>query len=128
MLKEASFSPALPRSAETLFSPTVILASINTSTCHARVRLGVSLAAASLARLREHPPRYDCVLVGVCVAVLRLCFVTVEGIAAEWSAITEAKVLYTDNAFEFSAARRLRLSEDPSQPTIVPLTQPSDTV
>ena len=56
--------------------------------------------------------------------MLRLCFVTGEGIAAEWSAITEAKVLYTDNVFEFSAARRLRLSEDLSQPTVVPLNRP----
>jgi hypothetical protein len=47
---------------------------------------------------------------------------------AEWSAITDAKVFYTDNVFELSAARRLALSEDPSQPSIVPTNQPSDVV
>ncbi len=48
--------------------------------------------------------------------------------AAEWSALTEAKVLYTDNVSELSATRRLALSEDPSQPTIVPLKNPQDVV
>ena len=47
---------------------------------------------------------------------------------AEWSALTEAKVLYTDNVFEFSSTRRLSLSEDPSQSTIVPVKKPSDLV
>lgn len=47
---------------------------------------------------------------------------------ADWSAITEAKTLYTDNAFELSAARRLSLGEDPSQPIIAPLNRPSDVV
>jgi hypothetical protein len=126
MLKEATFSPALPRSAETLLSPTFILASIKASTYHARVRLGFSLAAALLARLFEHSTRYDCMLLGVCVTALQFCLT--DQSFAEWSAITEAKVLYTDNVFEFSAARRLRLSEDPSQPTVVPLNRPSDTV
>lgn len=53
---------------------------------------------------------------------------TGQGRAAEWSAITEAKTLYTDNVFELSAARRLALSEDPSQPIIVPTDRPSDVV
>ncbi|MCE9534874.1 MAG: hypothetical protein K8R65_00490 [Nitrospirae bacterium] len=48
--------------------------------------------------------------------------------AADWSAIAEAKVLFTDNVFELSSARRLSLSEDPSQPTIVPVKKPSDIV
>ena len=47
---------------------------------------------------------------------------------AEWSAIADAKLLYTDNVFELSAARRLSLSEDPSQPSIVPTNRPSDVV
>ena len=47
---------------------------------------------------------------------------------AEWSAVAEANVLYTDNVFELSAARRLSLSEDPSQPAIVPTNRPSDVV
>jgi len=47
---------------------------------------------------------------------------------ADWSAIADAKVLYTDNVFELSAARRLSLSEDPSQPTIVPTDRPSDVI
>lgn len=67
---------------------------------------------------------------GCCLwaASLWVCLAAVDAKAAEWSAITEAKVLYTDNVFEFSSARRLRLSEDPSQPSIVSLNQPSDTV
>ncbi|HET7909145.1 MAG TPA: hypothetical protein VFL19_00430 [Nitrospira sp.] len=47
---------------------------------------------------------------------------------AEWSAIADAKVLFTDNVFELSAARRLSLTEDPSQPAIVPTNHPSDVV
>lgn len=45
-----------------------------------------------------------------------------------WSAIAEQKVLYTDNAFQLSSARRLSLSEDPSQPTNVQADKPSDVV
>ncbi|MBA5866685.1 MAG: hypothetical protein GDA67_08355 [Nitrospira sp. CR1.3] len=37
-------------------------------------------------------------------------------------------MLITDNVFELSAARRLALSEDPSQPIIVSVTHPSDVV
>lgn len=48
--------------------------------------------------------------------------------AAEWSAIAETKVLYTDNVFEFSSSRRLALAEDPSQPAIVPVDKASDVV
>ncbi|MFO0732462.1 MAG: hypothetical protein U0231_04855 [Nitrospiraceae bacterium] len=51
-----------------------------------------------------------------------------ESPAGEWSAVTEARVLYTDNVSELSATRRLALSEDPSQPTIVPLKKPQDVV
>jgi hypothetical protein len=47
---------------------------------------------------------------------------------AEWRAIADANVLYTDNVFELSAARRLALTEDPSQPAIVPTNRPSDVV
>ena len=48
--------------------------------------------------------------------------------AADWSATAEAKVLYTDNVFELSSSRRLSLSEDPSQPAIVPVQKPGDVV
>ena len=48
--------------------------------------------------------------------------------AGDWSAITEARVLYTDNVSELSATRRLALSEDPSQPAVVPLRNPKDVV
>lgn len=48
--------------------------------------------------------------------------------AGEWSAIAEQKVLYTNNVLQFSSARRLSLSEDPSQPTIVQADKPSDVV
>ena len=39
---------------------------------------------------------------------------------AQWSAIAEGKVSYTDDVTNFSAARRLKFSEDPSQPTGLP--------
>ena len=47
---------------------------------------------------------------------------------AEWSAIAEQKTSYTTDAFQFSSARRLRFSEDPSQPTVVPAEKPEDVV
>ncbi len=47
---------------------------------------------------------------------------------AEWSAIAQQRVSYTTDAFQFSSARRLALSEDPSQPTVVPLQQPEDVI
>lgn len=47
---------------------------------------------------------------------------------AEWSAIAENKVLYTDNVFELSSSRRLALAEDPSQPAVVPVKKASDVV
>jgi hypothetical protein len=48
--------------------------------------------------------------------------------AEGWSAIAEQKVLYTDNAFQLSSARRLTVAEDPSQPTNVQTDKPSDVV
>lgn len=47
---------------------------------------------------------------------------------AEWSAIAEQRTSYTTDAFQFSSARRLALSEDPSQPTVVPLDNPEDVI
>src|SRR5688572_21460940 len=47
---------------------------------------------------------------------------------AEWSTIISERTSYTTDAFQFSAARRLRLSEDPSQPTVVPLNKPEDVI
>lgn len=47
---------------------------------------------------------------------------------AEWSAIAEQKTSYTTNAFQFSSARRLAFSEDPSQPTVVSVTNPEDVI
>jgi hypothetical protein len=49
-------------------------------------------------------------------------------IRAEWSLNAGQKVSYTTNVFQFSASRRLALSEDPTQPTIVPLDKPQDVV
>ena len=43
---------------------------------------------------------------------------------AEWSAIAGSKISYTDNVTNFSAARRLKFSEDPSQPTGPPTQLP----
>ncbi|MDP3091340.1 MAG: hypothetical protein Q8N04_11715 [Nitrospira sp.] len=47
---------------------------------------------------------------------------------AEWSAIAEQKTSYTTDAFQFSSARRLRFSEDPSQPTVVSTEKPEDVI
>ncbi|MDF0642939.1 MAG: hypothetical protein P0111_02815 [Nitrospira sp.] len=66
------------------------------------------------------------VLLWVGLVAVAFCYSDLS--AAEWSAVTEARVLFTDNVFELSAARRLALSEDPSQPVIVSLSQPSDVV
>jgi hypothetical protein len=46
---------------------------------------------------------------------------------AGWFAVAESKVSYTDDVTNFSAARRLKFSEDPSQPTGIP-TQLSDVI
>ncbi len=48
-------------------------------------------------------------------------------VVADWSAIAETKVSYTNNVTNFSAARRLKFSEDPSQPTALP-SQLSDVI
>ena len=47
---------------------------------------------------------------------------------AEWSAIAGQKASYTTDAFQFSSARRLRFTEDPSQPTVVSIKKPDDVV
>jgi hypothetical protein len=69
---------------------------------------------------------------GCVQAILTTCLVCgllqTQSVHAEWSALTEAKVLYTDNVFELSSSRRLSLAEDPSQPSLVPLKKPSDVV
>ncbi len=47
---------------------------------------------------------------------------------AQWSAVAEQKTSYTTDAFQFSSARRLRLTEDPSQPTVVSADKPEDVI
>lgn len=47
---------------------------------------------------------------------------------AEWSATAESRMTYTDDVFQFSASRRQKFSEDPSQPTVVPPEKKSDVV
>ena len=56
-----------------------------------------------------------------------LFFVPCEA-RADWSALAETKVLYTDNVFEHSSARRMTVSEDPSQPSSVSVKKPSDVI
>ena len=50
-----------------------------------------------------------------------------RSVMAQWSAIAESKVSYTDDVTNFSSARRLKFSEDPSQPTGLP-TRLSDVI
>ena len=49
-----------------------------------------------------------------------LLFGVTHNARAEWSAVAESKVSYTDDVTNFSASRRLKFSEDPSLPTGVP--------
>ncbi|MBI4002158.1 MAG: hypothetical protein HY348_10280 [Nitrospira defluvii] len=51
-----------------------------------------------------------------------------QPVYAEWSAIADQKTSYTTDAFQFSSARRLRLTEDPSQPTVVSPEKPEDVI
>jgi hypothetical protein len=46
----------------------------------------------------------------------------------EWSLVAKSRVAYTTNVFQFSAARRLAFGEDPTQPTVVVIDEPSDIV
>lgn len=48
--------------------------------------------------------------------------------AADWSTIVDGRLSYTDDVFQFSVARRQKFSEDPSQPTVVPVEKQSDFV
>ncbi|MFO0775538.1 MAG: hypothetical protein U0172_12815 [Nitrospiraceae bacterium] len=73
--------------------------------------------------------------IGRAIPVLSLCAFALWwwclaslAFASDWSVHVGNKTVYTDNVFEFSAARRLALSEDPSQPSLVGLTRPSDFV
>ncbi len=77
--------------------------------------------------LRGHPATCGrgILLVGaVVVASLSVC----QPARGEWSAIAEQRTSYTTDAFQFSSARRLALSEDPSQPTVVPLDKSEDVI
>ena len=47
---------------------------------------------------------------------------------SDWTAIADTKISYTTDAFQFSSARRLSFGEDPSLPTVVPLTKPQDVI
>lgn len=60
--------------------------------------------------------------------ILLTLFVPSPNAMAEWSAIAEQKTSYTTDAFQFSSARRLRYSEDPSQPTVVSIDKPEDVI
>ncbi len=65
---------------------------------------------------------------GIGLSVLLVLSLPLEAVSADWSAVAEQKVLYTDDVFQLSSARRLALAEDPSQPTIVPVDKPDDVV
>jgi len=47
---------------------------------------------------------------------------------SDWSAIAGSRMTYTDDVFQFSASRRQKFSEDPSQPTVVPAEKKADVV
>ena len=76
-----------------------------------------------------HDRAAGCLLIVVTLGAAALgALPTPTAAASEWSATAETKALYTTNIFQFSASRRLALSQDPSQPTVVSLNQPSDVV
>ena len=62
------------------------------------------------------------------VALTGLMWEPDRPVQAEWSAIAEQKASYTTDAFQFSSARRLRLTEDPSQPTGISVVEPKDVI
>jgi hypothetical protein len=62
------------------------------------------------------------------VCVITVGVATAGSARGEWSGVVSERTSYTTDAFQFSAARRLRLSEDPSQPTVVPLDKPQDVI
>jgi hypothetical protein len=66
----------------------------------------------------------------VCVAAGMLTALPGRGglARAEWSAIAQQRVSYTTDAFQYSSARRLALSEDPSLPTAIGLGDPEDVI
>lgn len=64
----------------------------------------------------------------VVVLLLAACCAVPRSARAEWSAITEGRMTYTDDVFQFSATRRQRFSEDPSQPSVVPAEKQADVV
>jgi hypothetical protein len=77
-----------------------------------------------LSAARSSVARDLCIAAGICVA----WSVFYRPAAAEWSAIAAQRVSYTTDAFQFSSARRLALSEDPSLPTLVSLGNPEDVI
>jgi len=64
----------------------------------------------------------------IAVALYAVLAAHVRSAYAEWSVIAENRTSYTTDAFQFSNARRLRFTEDPSQPTGVSLNKPQDVV
>ena len=77
-------------------------------------------------RTARHPLR-SFLSIGCAVVTFGLCSVS-SSAHAEWSAIAEQKVSYTSNAIQFSSARRLQFSDDPSLPTGIPLGNPEDVI
>lgn len=57
-----------------------------------------------------------------------LALVISDPVRAEWAVIGGQKTSYTTDVFQFSAARRLSFSEDPSVPTALDLEQEQDVV
>jgi len=51
-----------------------------------------------------------------------------DATGSDWTAIADTKLSYTTDAFQFSSARRLRFSEDPSLPTVVQVEKPEDVI
>lgn len=79
-----------------------------------------------------HRPRGTRPAHGACTLLTSLlaivAWVPPSDAGGDWSAVAESRVTYTDNVFAFSAARRQRLSEDPSQPTVVGPEKKADVV
>jgi hypothetical protein len=70
--------------------------------------------------------RAAAIVLACCIGVGFLAAAPAEG--ADWSALAESKFFYTDDVFQFSAARRLALQEDQTQPTRVEVARPQDMI
>lgn len=72
--------------------------------------------------------RWDPCAAWTFLAVALLSVFPSDAAGSDWTAVADAKLSYTTDAFQFSSARRLRFNEDPTQPTVVQVEKPEDLI